>query len=362
MPEDLSAHPTRLAGGLALAAALMLAAGSLYPFTGWRSNGLPPWAFLSSGWPRYWTWPDLIVNVAAYLPLGALLTLAASRSLVRPIAVALGIAGCLALSLAVEMTQHYLPSRIPSQFDLACNLAGGVGGALAAAVFGARLTLIEDRFGAFLSRVPQPAYGLALIGAWLLSQLSADAVFVTTGDLRRVLGTPAAAQLSWPITFETVAVAAHMVAFGLIVNRLFGQHRPAIPANVLCLSIAAAAASIAHALWLSPAQAFDWLTRSTVHGLVIGSVSLLLGLLLPPRPLKLLAIAALAIGCVAINLVPEIPYRSAARAPWQLGPYLNVNGLTRWLGLVWPLFAAIWLLAGPWHRSRWHQAVFHRSL
>lgn len=344
-----------------MSTAALIAAGSLYPFAGWQSNGLPPWAFLFTGWPRYWTVADLVVNLLAYLPLGALARVGLARRLGGIPAATLAWLACLLLSLAVEMSQHYLPSRIPSQFDLLCNAAGAALGVALASWRAQALLATEDRLAGLLARVPHPAFGLALLALWLLTQLSADAVFGTTGDLRRIFGAPAAGTLSTSLPLETLAVACHLVLVGLLANRLFSRNSPALPSIMLCLLGAAACATAARAIWLAPAQAFDWLTPATASGLLLGSVALLIVLLLPATAMRIAALAALLVGVATINLLPAHPYQSAL-APWQLGAYLNINGLTRWLGLVWPLFALLWLVAGPWQRSRWHEAVFHRSL
>ena len=361
MPDSLAPRPTRLAGGLALSLVALIAAGSLYPFSGWRDNGLPPWAFLFSGWPRYWTANDLVVNVLAYLPLGALVSIGIARRVPRLPAALLAWLACVLLGLVVEMLQHYLPSRIPSQFDLLCNAAGAALGAGLAAWLARPLLAAEDRLAIALTRVPHPAYGLALLALWLLTQLSADAVFGTTGDLRRIFGAPTAGALALALPLEALSVACHLVLVGLLANRLFGRDNPALPSILLCLVLAAALATAARAIWLAPVQAFDWLTPATVSGLLAGGVGLLLVLLLPATAMRLTALLALLIGVVAINFLPAHPYQSAP-APWQLGAYLNINGLTRWLGVVWPLFALAWLIAGPWQRSRWHESVFRRSI
>jgi VanZ family protein len=52
---------------------------SLYPFSGWRDQGIAPWAFLWSPLPKYWTGFDVAANVAGYVPLGFLLALSFLR-------------------------------------------------------------------------------------------------------------------------------------------------------------------------------------------------------------------------------------------------------------------------------------------
>src|SRR6187551_2470572 len=52
---------------------------SLYPFTGWRDQGIAPWEFLWSPLPKYWTGFVVAANVAGYVPLGFLLALSFLR-------------------------------------------------------------------------------------------------------------------------------------------------------------------------------------------------------------------------------------------------------------------------------------------
>src|SRR4051812_47621432 len=81
---------------------------SLYPFSGWRDQGLAAWEFLWSPWPKYWTSFDIVANVAGYMPLGFLLALSflrrgealfAARTRLAAVAVATLSAALLALSM-----------------------------------------------------------------------------------------------------------------------------------------------------------------------------------------------------------------------------------------------------------------------
>ncbi len=57
---------------LASAYTLLALYGSLYPFSDWRDSGVAPLAFLTTGWLRYTTAFDLVMNALAYLPFGFL--------------------------------------------------------------------------------------------------------------------------------------------------------------------------------------------------------------------------------------------------------------------------------------------------
>ena len=118
---------------LAAAYTLLAVYGSLYPFTGWADSGVPLTAFLTAGWPRYWTAFDLATNVAAYLPLGFLWVAALRQRLPVWAAAAAAIVLGAGLSLALETAQNFLPSRVPSNLDLGTNGAGALLGALAGA-------------------------------------------------------------------------------------------------------------------------------------------------------------------------------------------------------------------------------------
>ena len=69
-----SPHSVRLAWILALAYLLVIAYASLQPFSGWRAPPQEILRFLFASWPRFITLQDVSVNVAAYAPLGLLLS------------------------------------------------------------------------------------------------------------------------------------------------------------------------------------------------------------------------------------------------------------------------------------------------
>jgi VanZ family protein len=145
---------------LALIYALLVVYASLYPFDGWRDQGIAPWAFLASPLPKYWTGFDVAANRGGLCAAGFLLALSAMRrgggTQVRAVLLADAGRRCL-LSLVMEMSlQSYLPVRVASNVDLALNVAGAWLGALMAWVL-ERLGAI-DRWSRFRDRwfVPTP--------------------------------------------------------------------------------------------------------------------------------------------------------------------------------------------------------------
>lgn len=73
---------------------------------------------------------DLAANLLLLAPLGALVAAGAHR---RRHPVLAAVLGCAACSLAVEVTQLWVPTRVPSLYDLSCNTLGGWLAALATA-------------------------------------------------------------------------------------------------------------------------------------------------------------------------------------------------------------------------------------
>jgi VanZ family protein len=162
---------------LALIHAALIVFASLFPFDGWRDQGIDPWIFLSAPLPPpYWTGFDVAVNVAGYVPLGFLLALALLRWGHERWAVLLAaLAGAL-LSLLMEYLQIYLPRRVPSNLDLLLNAIGALAGACAAALL-ERWGAI-DRWSDFRARwFVQDARGaLVLLALWPMALLFPAAV------------------------------------------------------------------------------------------------------------------------------------------------------------------------------------------
>ena len=117
---------------LALVYVGLIVYASLYPFTEWRYQGIVSWAFMSAGWPKYWTGFDVVSNVLGYGPLGFLLALSALRTERGRLAVGGATAVAALLSFFMESLQGFLPSRVPSNVDWGLNVLGAWTGAMLA--------------------------------------------------------------------------------------------------------------------------------------------------------------------------------------------------------------------------------------
>lgn len=340
------AHPP-LSLSLAGAYTLLAIYGSLYPFAGWHDSGAPLSAFLSAGWPRYTTGFDIVGNIAAYLPLGFLWA-TTLQSRLRPIlAVVLALLMGSSLSLAMEAIQHFLPSRVPSNVDLACNTIGTLLGALAGARWG-RTMLDGGRLHALRHRLflssPMTDTGLLLVCFWLLTQLNPDTLLFGNGGLRELLDIPAPLPYSAAgfARVEAAIVAAHALAFMLIVTLLARRGRPALVLVILGGGLLAK--SFAFLVMMSGQGGLAWATPGSLAGLAIGIMVWLVAMPLRARWRKTLAAMALFLATTLVNIAPENPYLANTFQTWNPGQFLNFHGLTRLVSQLWPFLALPWLI------------------
>jgi glycopeptide antibiotics resistance protein len=319
---------------------------SLHPFADWRDLGVSPFAFLDAAWPRYWTMFDLSINVLAYLPLGFLLALTLARipGRLSPACTATLLAAL--ISLCLECLQTWLPSRVPSNLDLASNTLGAGIGALLTVWHGerffSRVAVLQRRL---LAPVPHADLALIMLGLWLLTQLSPETLLFGAGDLRHLIGLTPAMPYAAPSFFviETSIIVSNTIAIGLIARTLLSERRSPHTVLAIFFALALSIRALAAAVLVSPQDAFVWLTPGAGLGLLIGAAVLSLTLLLPPSPRLALAGLALMAGTVLVNLAPPNPYSAAALLTWRQGHFLNFNGFTRLVASVWPFLALPYL-------------------
>ncbi len=350
--------PPRLSFYLAGAWTLLAIYGSLYPFTGWRDSGVSPLLFLTAAWPRYYTGFDLTANTLAYLPIGFLWATVLSTRLPAWAAFCAATLVGAALSGSLEFAQHFLPSRVPSNLDLATNSLGALLGAAAGLRWGGHLLdggrLHNWRNRHFL-RGSTGDHGLLLVMLWLLTQLNPESFLFGNGNLRGLIGLPAAIpfEASRFFEMEMMTVAAQTLTITLIGSRL-AAHRPVLLPLAL-LGAAFAVKSFALMLLMRGVPGFAWLTPGTLGGLCIGLLLWIGALRLAPAERQPLAALALMLAAVLANLMPDNPYLENTLRVWQQGHFLNFNGLTRLASSLWPFLALPWLmLSRRNHEARRH--------
>lgn len=344
---------------LALLFTVLVVYASLYPFEGWRIQGVSPLDFLWAPWPQYWTGFDLVANLVGYAPLGFLLALAMMRSgrdgrLAWFLAVVLP----LLLSLSVEMAQNFLPQRVPSNVDLALNGAGAVLGASLAALL-LRLGMWR-RWGQFRADWfrPQAHGGLVLLALWPVALLYPSSVPFGLGQVserlegflvRLFAETPF---LEWVPVREGALVALGPLAelacvvLGLLAPILMGYAdlRSASRRVVflgLLLACAFGIAGLSMTLTYGPSHAWSWITGRTLAGAGMATVLGVLLLYVPARACHVLMLLCLAVSLTLLNGAPASPYFEQSLEIWEQGRFIHFHGLSQWAGWLWP-FAALW--------------------
>ena len=340
---------------------------SLYPFADWRDQGIPPWSFLAAPLPRYWTGFDVAINIAGYMPLGALLAWLAlrTRHRVPPGWLAVG-CGSL-LSLVLETLQSYLPQRVASREDWLLNTLGALVGALTALYLARRGGLV--RWDRWQNRwlAPRSRSVLVLLISWPAALLFPSAVPFGLGHVwggfqdltEAVLGqgvhwfndTPLHKLLP-AIDAGPLGSAATLacVVSGLLAPCLLGfgvLHKPRHRAwlSLAVVAVGASASGLSAALSWGPTHMWSWLDGSTTAGLVL---ALLLATALARLRWRWACVLVFVLLCghvALLNQAPGSPYFAQTLQSWEQGRFVRFHGLAEWLGWLWP-YAAIVLVLG----------------
>ena len=346
----MAPHASPLARYLLAAYLLLVVYGSLYPLSGWRDQGLSPFAFLGAPPPQYFTWFDVALNVAAYLPLALLAMLALAPWVNGAAAALIATAGATALSLLLEAAQSYLPERIASNADLAANAVGAAIGALAGIAISGHLAP-EAGLRRARARLFGAGHavdlGLVLIGLWLFTQLNPETLLFGNGDLRGLIGgaTPELYPADTFVRIEAAVAGANVLAVALFVALLVAADGPRRRIAAMAIVAALAARTAAFAILFEPQAAFAWLTPGAATGLALGSVVSLAAVGLPRAGAVALGGLALMAATALVNVAPENPYLANSLAVWWQGHFFNFNGLTRTVSTLWPFAALVYLLA-----------------
>ena len=345
---------TTSAWPLALLYCALIVFASLFPFEGWRVQGISPWMFMTAPLPPpYWTWFDVNTNIAGYIPLGFFLALGCLRSGLRWLTLPVALLCGAGLSLSMEYLQIYLPRRVPSNLDFVLNAAGVLLGAVAA-------TALEwlgwlDRWSVFRERWfgKQPQGGLVLLALWPAALLFPTALPFGLGQvlerLDRTLdawleGTPF---MTWlPLRegpLEVLSPSAEMlcVLLGLLAPCLLGYvligHLQRRMVFLLALLLAAMAATgLSSAMAYGPEHAWAWLTLPTQVGVLGAVLSALCLLALPRRGCAVLLLLVLMWQLNWLNQAPTSAYFAQTLQTWEQGQFMRFYGLGQWLGWLWP--------------------------
>ena len=366
--DQASPRASPVARAALLAYLLLIVYASWYPLSGWRSNGLSPFAFLNLQMPRWWTGFDVMVNIVGYMPFGVLIVLALHPRVRGMWAVVVAAVVGLLVSGTMETVQNYLPSRVPSNLDLLTNAAGCVAGALLGAWFApmlldrSRLYLLRQRW--FAAHASQ---GLVLIALWPLAQVYPQNYLFGNGQVLPLLSewlsewldtdidlvtmlrgdVPMSVEQYW--LSETIITACGMTGAALALLCLTRRNAPRLPLMLALVAVGIVVKTLASSLFFAPDNAFVWVTPGAEGGFLIGLIMLAGLAFAPPVAQRRLAVVTLVLSLIVVNTIPTNPYFVSTLQAWQQGKFLNFNGAAQFLGMAWP-FIALWFLLLPSHR------------
>lgn len=366
-----SPHHLSLAWPVAGVFALLIVYASLYPFTGWRFQGIEPWAFVLAPWPRYWTGFDVLSNLVGYVPLGLLLTLAVARTGSGRGAWWAGTLGAWALSAVMETMQSFLPLRVPSNVDWWLNGAGGALGATVAVLL-LRWRILGP-WNQFRTRclVPQTHGGMVLLLLWPVATLYPTSIPFGLGQVWQRAqaalwdlfdGSWLAAWLPQPLAMPPLSPLAQAMVLGLCLTAplLMGYAllKTVVQRAVFLFlmgGLVMALGALSAILTYGPSQAWVWLTPPVTLGLSLFLGFGLITLRLRHRTCSLFMVLAWAFALGWLNRAPDTPYLAQSVQIWEQGRFIRFHGLSQWLGWLWP-YAAIWVglrqvLAKPSHAT-----------
>jgi VanZ family protein len=354
---------------LAQAYAALIFYASLYPFSGWRDQGIAPWEFLFAGWPKYWTAFDLVANVVGYVPLGFLLALSFMRrggwgfaGTSNRMALAVATAVGALLALAMEALQNYLPHRVPSNVDLGLNITGTLAGGVVAA--GLERAGGIDHWSRFREKwfVPEARGALVLLALWPFALLFPAAVPLGLGQvLERLEGTLAewlqdTPFLEWmpmrEVELQPLVPAAELlcVALGAFAPCLLGFSVLRSPGRRAVFALAtvglgASVTALSAALSWGPAHAWAWMSLPVRWGLGFGLALALVMLFVPRRGCAAVLLLAVVVHLSVLNQAPESAYFADTLQAWEQGRFIRFHGLAQWLGWLWPYAVLVYVVA-----------------
>ncbi|MEQ1879358.1 MAG: VanZ family protein [Burkholderiales bacterium] len=340
---------SRLVRYLTLTYSGVVVYASLYPFSDWRAPVEDPVAFVLAQWPHYVTLSDIALNTLAYFPIGFLLALLFMERMPRPVAILPAVVCGAIFSLLIELTQAFLPSRVPSNLDLLTNASGALLGAMAACWQGAwwnssgRLYRLRNRFfhQGFLADL-----GFALLACWLFTQLNAEIWLFGNGELLNWL--PGQIGLSYSAKtypyFEAAVAVLNFSGVAFLVSVLACSATVAGTTLVALTVLALTLKSIASSALFVSGNPLLWITPGSIAGLAIGVVVWRLSPRNSVGGLARASAACLALGTVVVNIAPVNPYLLDTLRVWRHGHYASFDGITHAISAAWPFLALAYLI------------------
>lgn len=343
---------TRIAGFFVPLYALVILSVSLYPYQGWRWPTHPVFEFLGYATPYYASPVDDILNVLAYIPLGASLLLGLRQRLPLLAAWLLAILLPGSLSLCIETLQVFLPNRVASNVDIGNNTLGGAVGAIGAALVAAkpimhRLAMLRQSWFTEGSHVD---YGLVVLGLWFFTQLDPSiplfGVIVPAHGLPQPFDAPIENASLFLRTLEAINSALNLISLSLFVTVLLSHRRYMWRGIGMLIGLTLLLKLAMAGMLLKPVALFQWFSWPIAAGLSGGLLALLLLIRLHRRWRALVTALAVVTNLLVGWLWPlrETPLSSLVIFRWHGQQLLNLKGMAHTIADIWPFLLLIFLL------------------
>jgi VanZ family protein len=332
----------RLHRYLATGYALFIVYASLSPFSGWQEQGLSFMDVLTAPLVQTFTWFDFSLNCIAYMPFGFLLAyMLRSRRPAMHVLLLATLTG-LALSVAMEYAQMYLPTRVSSNSDLLSNSIGAFCGAVFALKIAefAWFSRIEIWHEKWFKRGTVVDFGLALVALWMFAQTNPSLPMLGSVFVREVARWPFDIVPESPFNLlECAEVALNLLLLGILLSTLLRERRQTMSALLLVLCGVTLTKFIAAAVLLKSWALLLWLNSEAMLGIIVGLLLLIAAMRLSRN--RFLAFGALAaisyLVLVQDLLVGSTPSNAMRMYHWHYIHMLNYNGLSQLVILLFPI-------------------------
>lgn len=341
---DQPASPRRYRLQLYLATVYALFIGyvSLSPFSALQEQGLSFLEVLTAPLTQTFTWFDFTLNCLAYVPFGLLIAqLLPARLPATPLMLAVTLAG-LFLSLTMEYTQMYLPTRVSSNTDLISNSIGAfIGSAFALNIakfaWFSHIKIWHDKW---LKYGSTSDFGLALVAFWAFAQTNPSLPMLGSVFVREVARWPFDIVHATPFNWlECTEVALNLLLLGVLLSTLLRTRRHTLNGLLLVLSTVTLIKFIAAAVLLKSWALLLWLNSEALLGIIAGLLLLTAALRLSRNRLLGLGVlaAAMYLMLVLSLLLDNKPSAAMRLYHWHYIHMLNYNGFSQLVILLFPV-------------------------
>lgn len=331
---------------------------SFYPFNSWVNSGVPLFEFLSYPLPFYNRPFDNLVNTLIYLPYGFALAKMGQAGFTGYLRAVLLVA---LTSGLVETGQQFTLTRVASNLDVICNVAGGALGALLALHPWAgslwfRLMRLRYRY---LQEDSSSEYAALLMGVWFMTELNPAIPLFGLVVLPQGLPQPYISPLPDASLFlamvEGGSAMLNLAGSLLFVTSFLSRRQYQLRAIMLILGLALLLKMLIAGVVLKPAEFFQWINLNVAVGLVLG----LLLVWLVTRGQRLaqtvMALLCIVLSQVAVSYWPLSGMQADVMSlfRWQYGHLHNMSAMVDLLADLWPVAAVYCLLLSLYRQLRY---------